>query len=126
MLFRYKITKSCEYFCSTYLVRYKVYIQRYNQNNMLFKWETCADTTLKSITECLNSDYCFDNFENYLPEIAKTIVEYGNVDKMIEEYIKKTIIEDMQIAKDLRNIEKSIDDLVLTDNWNAIEIKENE
>jgi hypothetical protein len=93
---------------------------------MLFKWETCSRTTLKSIAEVLVHEYCFSGFESGLQEIAKTIDKYGNVNKMVCEYIKKVVIRDMKLEKDIHNIEKSIDNLVLTDGWNTIEIKENE
>lgn len=124
MLFRYKITKSYE--CFGTLIHYNVRIQRYHPNRGAFKWETCKDTTLKSITELLNHEYCFSAFDNALPEIAKTISQYGSVDKMISEYIWKIIIRDINVENQMRNIEKSIDDIVLNNDWKTIEFKENE
>jgi hypothetical protein len=93
---------------------------------MLFKWRTCASTTLKSIAEILVYEYCFSGFDNGLQEIATTIDKYGSVGKMVDEYIRRIVIRDMRLENDMDNIEKSIDNLVLTDGWNTIEIKENE
>ena len=127
MLFRYKISKLNEHFCEgVNFIRYEVQIQKYNINSKLFRWKTCKDTSLKSIVELLGSEYCFSRWDNALQEIHETIAKYGSVDRMIEEYIRKFIITDMQLDKEMNNLEKSIDDLVLTGNWNAIEIKENE
>ena len=126
MLFRYKITKSCDYFSSIYRIRYNTKIQKYNPNNSVFKWETCADTTLKDIVELLNVGYYFSGFENGLQEIIDTISKYGSVDKMISEYIWKIIIRDMRLEESMNNIEKSLDDIVLTNDWKTIEFKENE
>jgi hypothetical protein len=108
------------------LIHYNVRIQRYHPNRGAFKWETCQDTTLKSITELLSHEYCFSAFDNALPEIAKTISQYGSVDKMISEYIWKIIIRDMNVENQMSNIEKSIDDIVLNNDWKTIEFKENE
>ena len=76
MLFRYKITKSCEFIGETYLVRYYTKIQKYNPNNNVFKWETCENTTLKSIVELLLDDSCFYGFYNAFQEITETISKY--------------------------------------------------
>lgn len=127
MLFRYKITKRYNYFYNDQrLIHYDTKIQKYSPNNVAFKWKTCTDTTLKSIVEILSKEYCFFHFENALQEITETIAKYGSVDKMIYEYIRKIIIRDMQRDDKLVNIEKTLDNIVLTNGWNTIEIKENE
>jgi hypothetical protein len=126
MLFRYKITKSYECVGNTSLIHYDVTIQKYNPNGCVFKWQTCKDTTLKNITALLSNEYCFSAFDNALPEIAKTISQYGSVDRMISEYIWKIIIRDMKLENKMSDIEKSIDDIVLNNDWKTIEFKENE
>lgn len=126
MLFRYKITKSCEWIGDIYLVHYHTKVQRYCANNIVFKWKTCEDTTLKNIVELLRNEYCFSGFDNALPEISETISKYGDVDKMISEYIKRIVIRNMRLENELDTIERGLDDIVLTDNWKTIEIKENE
>lgn len=126
MLFRYKITKSHDWIGSIYRVRYNTQIQKYNANGILFKWKTCKDTSLKSIVELLSSEYCFSGFDNALQEIADTISKYGSIDEMIYEYIKRFVIIDMQLENKLNNIEYELDDIVLTNNWKTIEIKEND
>lgn len=127
MVFRYKIEKNYDHICNgVNLIHYNITIQKHNSNNIIFKWETCKDTTLKHIVEILSNEYCFSAFDNALPEIAETISQYGSVDKMISEYIWKIIIRDMKLENKMSNIEKSIDDLVLTHDWKTIEFKENE
>lgn len=126
MLFRYKVDKCGEYFCnSVYLIRYKVTIQKYNERGV-FKWTTCKNTTLKSIVELLGDTYCFSAFDNALQEIHETITKYGSVDRMITEYIYKFIVREIEQNDKMDNIEKSIDGLVLTNDWKTIEFKENE
>lgn len=126
MLFRYKITKSYEFIGGTYLVRYYTKIQKYNPNNIIFKWGTCKDTTLKSIVELLRDDCCFYGFYNALQEITETISKYDGVDKMLYAYIKRFIIRDMKEKDEMRTIEETLDNIVLTNGWSTIEIKENE
>lgn len=127
MLFRYKIEKSSEYICDgLILIHYDTKIQRYYANNMLFKWVTCEDTTLKSIVKLLGKNYCFSNWDNALQEIAQTINQYGSVDQMIAEYIHKFTMKDIERTNMMNDIEKSIDELVLTNGWKTIEFKENE
>jgi hypothetical protein len=126
MLFRYKIEKGSEYICNgIILTHYYTKIQRYYENNMLFKWVTCENTTLKSIVELLGKDYCFTNWDNALQEIAQTINQYGSVDQMIAEYIHKFIMKDIEHTNMMNDIEKSVDELVLTNEWKTIEFKEN-
>jgi len=126
MLFRYKITKSREYFGNLALIHYNVEIQKYNKDNMIFKWQTHKETTLKSITEILSQDYCFSGFENALVEISDSISKYGGINNMVSEYIRKVIMRDMKIEDKMIDAEKLIDNIVLTNGWNTIEIKENE
>jgi hypothetical protein len=126
MLFRYKITKSCEFIGEIYLVHYCTKIQKYNPNNNVFKWETCENTTLKVIVELLSSDYCFTVFDNALQEIAETISKYDGVDKMLYAYIKRFIIRAMKEKDEMYNTEETLDNIVLTNGWSTIEIKENE
>ena len=126
MLFRYKITKWYDRIGGMYFIHYNTKIQKYNPNNSIFKWETCKDTTLKSIVELLSNEYVLSDFENGLQEIADTISKYGSVDKVISEYIWKIIIKDMQLEEHMDNVENSLDDLVLTNGWKTIEFKENE
>lgn len=126
MLFRYKITKSYSWIGDVCLVHYNIKIQEYHKNAIIFKWETCLESTLKSITEELNYNYCFNEFENALQEIFKTISKYGCIDKMIGECIRRFIIRKRQIQDEMTNIEQSLDNIVLTNGWNTIEIKENE
>lgn len=125
MLFRYKIEKRHDHICDgVNLIHYDIKIQRYDENNILFKWTTCKDTTLKSIVGILDTEYCLDPWYNALPEIHETITKYGSVDRMIAEYIRKTIMREIEDDNMMNNIEKSIDELILTNNWNTIEIKE--
>jgi hypothetical protein len=127
MLFRYKIDKCNDHICDgVNLIHYNVKIQRYNENNIWFKWTTCTDTTLKCIVELLSQEYCFSPFENALQEIAETIAKYGNVDKTINEYICKIVIRDMKSKNNMNSVEQALDKTVLTNGWNTIEIKENE
>lgn len=127
MLFRYKIYKRYDYICSSFTtIHYEVKIQKYNKNNVFFKWTTYKDTTLKNIVELLGSEYCFSDWDNALQEIYETITQYGSVDKMITEYIRKFIIRDIEHNNMMNNIEISIDELVLMNDWKTIEIKENE
>lgn len=127
MVFRYKIEKSCEYICNDIkLIHYDVTIQKYNENNIFFKWETCKDTTLKAITELLENEYCFVSYYNALQEITDTIAKYGSVDKMICEYIRKIIMRDIKSKNNMNSVEETLDNIVLTNGWNTIEIKENE
>lgn len=126
MLFRYKIDKSGEYYGSMRLIHYNVTIQRYNPNNMIFKWETCKGTSLKCITETLSKSYLFSAFENALPEIAESISKYGGVDNMVIAYIRKVIMRDMKTKNEMTDAENLVDNLVLTNGWKAVEIKENE
>lgn len=127
MLFRYKVDKYGEHICnSVYLIRYEVKIQKYNESNTWFKWTTCKNTTLKSIVELLSDEYSFTHWDNALQEINETITKYGSVDRMITEYIYKFIVRDIKLDDEMNNIEKSIDKLVLTNDWKTIEFKENE
>lgn len=127
MLFRYKIEKSSEHICDgVNLIHYNVTIQRYNDNNIFFKWEMCKNTTLKVITESLVHDYCFTCYYNAIQEITDTIYKYGGVDQMVCEYIRKIIIRDIRSKDDAVSAESSLDRLVLTDGWHTFEIKENE
>ena len=127
MLFRYKIEKYYDNICNgVSLIHYKVKIQKYNANNIFFNWETCKHTTLKNIVELLGEEYCFTNWDNALLEIFKTISEYGSIDKLITEYIHKFIIKDMEYEDAMNDIEKSIDEIALTNDWKTIEFKENE
>ncbi len=126
MLFRYKIDKWHEHICNgVNLIHYDVKIQQYNKNNMFFKWKTYKDTTLKSIVELLGEEYCFACYDNALVEIAETISKYGSIDKMITEYIYKFIIKDIKYENAMNDLEKSIDEAVLTNDWKTIEFKEN-
>jgi hypothetical protein len=93
---------------------------------MIFKWQTHKETTLKSITEILSQDYCFSGFENALVEISDSISKYGGINNMVAEYIRKVIMRDMKIEDKMIDAEKLIDNIVLTNGWNTIEIKENE
>ena len=125
MLFRYKIDKYREYVCNSLtLIKYDVKIQRYNPDNILFKWATCKNTSLKSIVEFLGDGYDFAYYDDALCEIFKTISEYGGIDKMMAEYIQKSIVKDMEFKDVMNNLEKSIDDIVLTNDWKTIELKE--
>lgn len=126
MLFRYKIKKYHDIICSgVTLTHYEVKIQKYSPNNIFFKWTTRKITTLKDIVGLLGEEYCFTNWDNALHEILKTISRYGSIDKMMAEYIHKFIIRDMELADMMDDLEKSIDDIVLTNDWNTIEFKEN-
>ena len=126
MLFRYKIEKSHDHICDgVNLIHYNVTIQKYHENNMIFKWVTRRNTTLKGIVELLGKEYYFDHWNNALSEIFKTIAEYGGIDKLMAEYIHKFIITEMEREDMMNDIEKSIDDLVLTNDWKTIEFKEN-
>lgn len=125
MLFRYKIDKYREYVCNSLtLIKYDVKIQRYNPDNILFKWTTCKNTSLKSIVEFLGDGYDFTYYDDALCKIFKTISEYGGIDKMMTEYIQKSIVKDMEFKDVMNNLEKSIDDIVLTNDWKTIELKE--
>ena len=126
MLFRYKIDKYHEHICDgVNLIHYEVKIQKFNEGNLLFKWETRKVTTLKHIVELLGDEYCFSHWENALREIHETITKYGSVNNMIAEYIRKFIMRDIESENEMQNIENSIDNLVLTGDWQTIEFKEN-
>ena len=125
MLFRYKIDKSYDYICEgVKLIHYNVTIQKYNGNNIFFKWETCKDTTLKVIAESLVHDYYLSCWDNAIQEITDTISKYGGVDQMVCEYIRKIIIKDMRLKDDVVNAENSLDNIALTNGWHTFEIKE--
>lgn len=126
MLFRYKIDKSYDHICDgVNLIHYEVKIQRYNESNVLFKWTTCKATSLKHIVELLGCEYCFSSWDNALQKIYETIIKYEGVDNMISEYIRKFIMKDIELDNTMNNIEKSIDELVSTNEWKIIEFKEN-
>lgn len=127
MKFRYKIDKGLDYICGNFTaIHYYVKIQIYNEKHLFFKWETYKETTLKHIVELLGSEYCFSHWDNSLQEIHETITKYGSVNHMITEYIRKFIMKDIALNNTMNNIEKSIDEFVLTNEWKIIEIKEND
>lgn len=126
MLFRYKIVKTCHRLGDLHWISYNTTIQRYNPNNVIFKWETREDTTLKCIAEFL-SRKCFGPSDSCLKEITEKVAEYGSMDKMILEYIRRFVVRDIKLEDDDKNLEKTLDDnIVFMNHWNTIEIKENE
>lgn len=126
MLFRYKITM-CNYdsfdkVCHGYAVRYNVEIQYFNQKAKALKWRLFADKRLCCILNELGHD---ENWVLSVTDFEDVLKQYKDIEEIMVKYIKKEIVaKDMEDQKNKHANE--IDNLVVTNGWNTIEIKENE
>lgn len=127
MLFRYKITKSHEWIHSALSkVHYNVTIQYYDASS-LFSWKNFDTTTLKEIAQKY-SRFKFLPYTDGVNEVYNFISEYNSMDEIMEKYITDIKNEKLSQAaydQESKIKENKIDKLVLTNNWNTIEIKEN-
>lgn len=126
MLFRYKIT-TCGYdsfdkYQHGFAIRYYVQIQYLKSGAKLFKWRKFDDTRFCCMLENLgHQEECL-----YTLEAFKHVIEqYKGVDEIVLKYIKQEV-QKRNFKNEKNKLEKEMDNLILTNGWNTIEIKENE
>lgn len=126
MLFRYKVEK-CGYDNIDYIfhgpgIEYRVAIQYYKPNAKWFKWRYFDTNKLCYVMNKLG--HCTDDIDDN-NGLFSVMQKYDNVGDIMLKYIKK-IMEDNDYKKHQNDISSKIDDFVVTNDWNTIEIKENE
>ena len=126
MLFRYKITEcvydSFDRLHHGYAVRYGVKIQYLKPNAKIFKWRTFKDERLCCILDSLGHAekgmYFLENFKQVLKQ-------HKDMNEIMFKYIKQEM-QNRNITDEKIKLENEMDNLILTNGWNTIEIKENE
>lgn len=126
MLFRYKVTK-CGYDGIDYAfhgpgICYRVEIQYYKPNSKWFKWRYFKTAQLCYVMNKLG--HCTDDIDTNIG-LFNEMQKYDNIGDIVFKYIKK-IMEDKNCEKFKNDIRSQIDEFVVTNDWNTIEIKENE
>ena len=126
MLFRYKVVKCCydsiDYTCYGPGVGYKVIVHYYKPNAKIFQWRCFATHNLSYIMNYLG--HSIDDIDTNVG-LFKTLNKYENIGEIMLKYIAKTI-EENNYAKLVDRIGDDIDKFVVKQDWNIIEIKENE
>ena len=125
MLFRYKI-EECGYESLDHSfhgpgVGYRVTIQYYKQSARLFKWRHFDSHKLFYVLNQLRHAECDIDTNDGLFNVLQ---QYNGVGEIMLKYIKK-LMEDIDYQKYQQDVEDKISNLVVTNGWNTIEIKEN-
>lgn len=126
MLFRYKI-RTCVYDSIDRTlhgvgVGYIVTIQYYKPNAKLFKWRHFNTRKLCCILNDIGHAEIHTATYSGLFNILK---KYNDIGEIMFEYIK-SILAQHKYEQYQNDLSGEIDNLVLTDGWKTIEIKENE
>ena len=126
MLFRYKIeecvAESIDRGFHGPAVGYRVTIQYYNPSAKLFKWRYFKTTKLYNVlTKLKHPTYKIETIDG----LFDTLQQYNNIGEIMFKYIKK-IMEDNDYKQYQKDVEDKVGNLVITNGWNTIEIKENE
>lgn len=126
MLFRYKVEKCVgehmDFVFNGPGVGYRAVIQYYKPNAKLFKWRNFSTNNIYNVLHKLG--HITDDIDTN-NGLLNALQQYENIEEIMLKYIKK-ILEDKKYEKRLNNMLNDIDNIVLTKDWNTIEIKEND
>lgn len=125
MLFRYKIEK-CVYESLDHAlcgpgVGYRVTIQYYKPDARLFKWRHFDSHKLFYVLNKIKHAQCDIDTNDGLFNVLQ---QYNDTGEIMLKYIKK-LMEDDKYKRYQKDVGNKIGNLVLTNGWNTIEIKEN-
>lgn len=125
MIFRYKITPYCDFLQRYY---YRVQIQEYSTKFQHWR-KVVHNVTIQKILYDIN-EYAFKyktnlsyvSFEDILEEVQK----YDSIENIIMKYIIDVIMKQKKKECAEETFRDVLDKLIITKDWNTIEIKENE
>lgn len=125
MIFRYKITPYCDFLQRYY---YRVQIQEYSTKFPHWRkvvHNVTIQEILYDINECAfkyKTNLSYVSFEDILEEIQK----YDSIESIIMKYIIDVIMKQKKRECAEETVRDVLDKLIITKDWNTIEIKENE
>lgn len=125
MIFRYKITPYCNFLQRYY---YRVQIQEYSTK--FPHWRKVVDNvTIQEILYDINERafpyetiLSYVSFEDILEEIQK----YDSIESIIMKYIIDVIMKQKKRKCAEETARDVLDKLIITKDWNTIEVKENQ
>lgn len=125
MIFRYKIMPYCDFLQRYY---YRVQIQEYSTKFPHWRkvvHNVTIQEILYEINECAfkyKIDLSYVSFEDILEEIQK----YDSIESIIMKYIIDVIMKQKKRECAEETVRDVLDKLIITKDWNTIEVKENE
>lgn len=125
MIFRYKITPYCDFLQRYY---YRVQIQEYSTKFPHWRkvvHNVTIQEILYDINECAfpyKTILSYVSFEDILEEIQK----YDSIESIIMKYIIDVIMKQKKRKCAEETVRDVLDKLIITKDWNTIEVKENE
>lgn len=125
MIFRYKITPYCDFLQRYY---YRVQIQEYSTKFPHWRkvvHNVTIQEILYDINECAfqyETILSYVSFEDILEEIQK----YDSIESIIMKYIIDVIMKQKKRKCAEETVRDVLDKLIITKDWNTIEVKENE
>lgn len=125
MIFRYKITPYCDFLQRYY---YRVQIQEYSTKFPHWR-KVVHNVTIQEILYDINefafkyeTNLSYVSFEDILEEIQK----YDSIESIIMKYIIDVIMKQKKRECAEETVRDVLDKLIITKDWNTIEVKENE
>lgn len=125
MIFRYKITPYCDFLQRYY---YRVQIQEYSTKFPHWR-KVVHNVTIQEILYDINrcafkyeTNLSYVSFEDILEEIQK----YDSIESIIMKYIIDIIMKQKKRERAEETVRDVLDKLIITKDWNTIEVKENE
>lgn len=124
MIFRYKITPYCDFLQRYY---YRVQIQEYSTKFPHWRkviHNVTIQEILYDINECAfkyEPNLSYVSFEDILEEIQK----YDSIESIIMKYIIDVIMKQKKRDCAEETVRDVLDKLIITKDWNTIEVKEN-
>lgn len=124
MIFRYKITPYCDFLQRYY---YRVQIQEYSTKFPHWRkvvHNVTIQEILYDINECAfphETILSYVSFEDILEEIQK----YDSIESIIMKYIIDVIMKQKKRKCAEETVRDVLDKLIITKDWNTIEVKEN-
>lgn len=124
MIFRYKITPYCDFLQRYY---YRVQIQEYSTKFPHWRkvvHNVTIQEILYDINECAfeyEANLSYVSFEDILEEIQK----YDSIESIIMKYIIDVIMKQKKRECAEETVRDVLDKLIITKDWNTIEVKEN-
>lgn len=131
MLFRYKVKPNTSPgFSNPSPYNHYVKIQMYKNNSHILHWKTIAETTLCDMAYELDTRTYNDFRDIIFPtslsttELYSALTRYGDMSNFVKAYIIDILGESWKKRNQKDEREDQIFKFVVTDGWNAIEIKE--
>lgn len=130
MLFRYKVKPNTSPGVGNPTgYNHYITIQRYNENARIFRWKTIVDDQLCHMVCRLYPNLYESEDISFASNLSaktlySTLMKYGNMGNFIKAYIINVLGEAWRTQNQTDEYVDQIFKFVVTDGWNAIEIKE--